>query len=122
MKSNQQQLIDIFDDIKARGWIQSHRSNNTGIGKTFEDLAGIEENNSEGPDFEEFEIKSHRENANSPITLFTLAPTFPKQANRYLKDSYGENYPNNSSLRKLHTSMFADHKNNYINTQVSQVI
>ena len=122
MKSNQQQLIDIFDDIKARGWIQSHRSNNTGIGKTFEDLAGIEENNSEGPDFEEFEIKSHRENANSPITLFTLAPTFPKQANRYLKDSYGENYPNNSSLRKLHTSMFADHKNNYMNKYAFQLI
>ena len=114
MKSSKQRLIEVFEDIKNRGWVQSHRSNNTGIGKTFEDLAGVEENNSEGPDFEEFEIKAHREEANSPITLFTLAPTFPKQANGYLKDKYGEPYPDNPDLKKFHTSMFADHKNNYV--------
>lgn len=122
MNSSKQRLIEIFVEIQNRGWVQSHRSNNTGIGKTFEDLAGIEENNSKGPDFEEFEIKSHREEANSPITLFTLAPTFPKRANGYLKDKYGETYSDNHSLKKLHTSIFADHKSNYINKYAFKLI
>lgn len=113
MKSSKERLIEKFEEIAARGWVRSHRSNNTGIGKTFEDLAGVEENNSQGPDFEEFEIKSHRGEANSPITLFTLAPTFPKGANAILKDKYGETYPDNPSLKRLHTSIFADRKNSY---------
>jgi len=122
MKSSKERLIEIFEEIHDRGWVQSHRSNNTGIGKTFEDLAGVEENNSEGPDFEEFEIKAHRDEANSPITLFTLAPTFPKQANGYLKDKFGELYPGSTMLKKLHTSMFADRKNSYISKYAFQLI
>ncbi len=106
----------------ARGWVRSHRSNNTGIGKTFEDLVGIEENNNQGPDFEEFEIKSHRGEANSPITLFTLAPTFPKRANTILKDKYGDNYPDNPSLKRLHTSIFADRKNSYAEKYAFQLV
>lgn len=122
MKSSKEQLIEIFEEIHNRGWVQSHRVNNTGIGKTFEDLAGIDENNSQGPDFMEFEIKAHREEANSPITLFTLAPTFPKQANGYLKDRFGELYPNNNTLKKLHTSVFADKKNSYTGKYAFQLI
>ncbi len=122
MKSNKERLIEIFEKIHSEGWIQSHRVNNTGIGKTFEDLAGVEENNSEGPDFEEFEIKAHRDSANSPITLFTLAPTFPKQANRYLKEKFGEFYPGSTSLKRLHTSMFADKKNSYQDKYAFQLI
>lgn len=122
MKSSKERLIEKFEEIRDRGWVQSHRSNNTGIGKTFEDLAGIEENNSQGPDFEEFEIKSHRGEANSPITLFTLAPTFPKGANAILKDRYGEEYPDNPSLKCLHTSIFADRKNSYSGKYAFQLI
>lgn len=122
MKSSKERLIELFEEIRDRGWVQSHRSNNTGIGKTFEDLAGIEENNSDGPDFEEFEIKAHRDAASSPITLFTLAPTFPKRANSYLKDTFGEFYQGNSSLKKLHTSMFGDRKNTYNGKYAFQLI
>lgn len=122
MRSSKERLIEIFEDIHNRGWIPSHRINNTGIGKTFEDLVGITENNNENPDFEEFEIKSHREVAKSPITLFTLAPTFPKRANCYLKDKFGENYPENTSLKKIHTSIFGDRKNSYIGKYSFQLI
>jgi len=122
MKSSKERLIEIFEEIHDRGWVQSHRCNNTGIGKTFEDLAGVEENNSDGPDFEEFEIKAHRDAANSPITLFTLAPTRPKKANVYLKDKFGEFYPCSTTLKKLHTSMFADRKNSYIDKFAFQLI
>lgn len=122
MKSSKERLIEKFEEIHNQGWVKSHRSNNTGIGKTFEDLAGVEENNSEGPDFEEFEIKAHRGEANSPITLFTLAPTFPKQANGYLKDRFGEFYPGSTTLKKLHTSMFGDRKNSYIGKYAFQLV
>lgn len=122
MKSSKEKLIEIFEEIKGRDWICSHRSNNTGIGKTFEDLVGIEENNSPGPDFEEFEIKAHRREANSPITLFTLSPTFPKGANGFLKDNFGEYYNETSNLKKLHTSMFIDRKNSYANKYAFQLI
>lgn len=122
MKSSKEQLIEIFFRIKSRGWVSSHRSNNTGIGKTFEDLAGVDENNHPGPDFEEFEIKAHRGEANSPITLFTLAPSFPKQANSFLKDNFGEYYNGTSGLKKLHTSIFADRKNTYANKYAFQLL
>lgn len=122
MKSSKEQLIEIFEGIKSMGWVSSHRSNNTGIGKTFEDLAGIDENNHPGPDFEEFEIKAHRGEANSPITLFTLAPSFPKQANGLLKDNFGEYYNGSNGLKKLHTSMFADRKNTYANKYAFQLL
>ena len=122
MKSSKERLIEKFEEIMARGWIRSHRCNNTGIGKTFEDLAGVDENNSQGPDFEEFEIKSHRGEAKSPITLFTLAPTFPRRANAILRDHYGERYPESPDLKRLHTSMFADHKNSYAGKYAFQLI
>lgn len=122
MKSNKEILIEKFLNIKDLGWTPSRRCNNTGIGKTFEDLANIEENNYDGPDFAEFEIKSHRQEANSPITLFTLAPTFPTKANTYLRDKYGEPYPENPQLNKLHTSMFGDRKNNYVNKYAFRLI
>ena len=38
-------FIREFTKIKGMGWIQTHRSGPTGIGKTLEDLLGIPENN-----------------------------------------------------------------------------
>jgi len=64
--------------LKAQGWIKSNRKNDTGIGKTIEDLLGIPENNLGKPDCVyrgvEVEIKAHRMRSNSMITLFTLEP------------------------------------------------
>lgn len=73
-------------EIKAMGWIKSMRKGDTGIGKTIETLLGIPENNHHGePDCiyngYEVEIKSHRANSKSMVTLFTLEPR-----NRALKD------------------------------------
>ena len=59
-------------DICSRGFILSHRKGPTGIGKTLEDLLGIEENNIAAPDLDRIELKSRRENTNSLTTLFTL--------------------------------------------------
>jgi hypothetical protein len=51
------ELLERFDRISAMGWVDSLRQGDTGIGYTFETLAGIEENNDPGADFRGIEIK-----------------------------------------------------------------
>ena len=77
--------------IKEKGWVPSNRMHDTGIGKTFEDLMGIVENNNLLADYKEvLELKSSREIAQSMITLFTDAPTYPKKINSLLREKYGQ--------------------------------
>lgn len=108
MKSDKEKIIEKFRAIKDLGFVRSNRRNNTGIGKTFEDYIGVIENNTDEADLYGYEIKSHREEASSYITLFTKTPNFPPKANTYLKDKYGIPYEENPDLNKLHTSMFAN--------------
>ena len=108
-------MIARFRAVKAMGYVPSHRTNDTGIGKTFEDCAGVIENNIDAPDLFGFEIKAHRENSSSYVTLFTKAPSFPDGANAILKTKFGTPYKDNPSLNRLHTSMFADRGNTYEN-------
>lgn len=81
-------FIENFKRIKDLGFVQSHRSHNTGIGKTLEDLMGIEENNLEEPDFGNIEIKSQRALSKSKVTLFTKAPK-PRGTNSLIREKYG---------------------------------
>lgn len=111
--SNKEFIIDKFLRVEKLGFVQSHRSNNTGIGKTFEDYVGVVENNLNEPDLAGYEIKTHRKESNSYVTIFTKAPSFPDNANTYLKDTFGEVYDDNPTLKKLHTSIFANRKNSY---------
>ncbi len=110
---NKEYIIRQFRKVKALGYVRSNRPNNTGIGKTFEDYMGVVENNLDAPDLADYEIKSHRDDANSYVTIFTKGPSFPKKANKYLKDMFGEPYEDNPALKKLHTSMFADRPNSF---------
>ncbi|ELZ91150.1 MvaI/BcnI family restriction endonuclease [Haloferax sulfurifontis] len=73
--------MDTFEDfvsrlreIKQLGHVETHRKGNTGIGKTLEDLLGIEENNIPGPDAVGAELKAMREGSGSLTTLFTKEP------------------------------------------------
>lgn len=121
--TNKEKIIDAFYKVKALGWIRSHRSNNTGIGKTFEDCIGVIENNLNEPDLFGYEIKSHRDESGSYVTLFTKSPSYPpKGANAYLKDKFGMLYPNSTTLKKLHTSMFASTYNSYADTYSFRLI
>ena len=81
-------FIREYRKIVSMGWIRTHRAGPTGIGKTLEDLLGITENNIDGPDFGEYELKSCRINSNSMLTMFTLAPK-PRGANAALRQKYG---------------------------------
>lgn len=73
-------------------YVRTHRSNDTGIGKTLEDLLGIAENNIQGPDTEETELKAARRGSSSMLTLFTKSPS-PAGVNTTLLRRYGYESP-----------------------------
>jgi hypothetical protein len=79
--------------LKAKGWLMSHRKDDTGIGKTIEDYLGIKENNLGEPDClykgMEIEIKGRRAKTNSMITLFTLEPSIRHLHDVELMKKYG---------------------------------
>lgn len=61
--------------IKKLGFVATHRTGDTGIGKTLEDLLNIKENNIPLHDISGVaELKAYRKNAKSMLTLFTLEP------------------------------------------------
>lgn len=83
------EFTELFKEIEEKGFIHSHRQNDTGIGKTLEDLLGIEENDNQAPDFADYELKTRRLNgSNSMTTLFTKSPDI-KGSNSRLREEYG---------------------------------
>jgi len=97
-----------YTKIKAMGWVRTHRSGPTGIGKTLEDLLGIVENNIDGPDFGDYELKSCRLNSNSMLTIFTKTPQ-PQGAANTLRMTFGyssDAYDNDEKV--LHSTLSAD--------------
>ena len=101
-------FIREFEKVKALGWIKTHRSGPTGIGKTLEDLLGIVENNIDGPDFGDYELKSCRLNSNSMLTIFTKTPQ-PQGAANTLRITFGyssDAYDNDEKV--LHSTLSAD--------------
>ena len=97
------ELIDSLKVLKDRGFVKTHRSGNTGIGKTLEDLLGVEENNIPGPDGYMTELKGGRKNSPSMLTLFTKSPD-PKEINSKLLAQYGYPY---KEKKALHTTISA---------------
>ncbi|RKZ24597.1 hypothetical protein DRQ29_07665 [bacterium] len=66
------QFKKAFEKIKKKGWLKSQRRGPTGIGHTLEQLLGLDENNIALPDLGKVELKAHRVNSSSMITLFTF--------------------------------------------------
>lgn len=103
---NLEEFLIKMENIKNLGFVRTHRAGTTGIGKTLEDLLDIEENNISGPDFDVYELKSMRKNANSMLTLITKSPDSPQYANTFLRINYGYpsgNYDNDE--RVLHSTL-----------------
>ena len=63
-----------FEKIKKMGYVKSTRSGFTGIGKTFEDLIGKNEDTLETPDYHGIEIKTKKSYSKSYTTLFNATP------------------------------------------------
>lgn len=115
------ELVSKFNDISSKGWIESARRNNTGIGKTFEDLLDKLEDNLMDPDYKGIEVKTHRSKSSSFTTLFTASPDGPfKAENSRLREKYGHK-DDVSGLNILHSSIFANRMTNYFNTYKFQM-
>ncbi len=75
-------LLGKFDDIHGRGWIDSLRTGDTGIGYTFESLLGIRENNDKQADYRGIEIKCKQvkqTGGGGKINLFQQAPIWAQK-------------------------------------------
>lgn len=102
-------FVKEYSKICNMGWIRTHRQGPTGIGKTLEDLLGIVENNIDGPDFGDYELKSCRLDSNSMLTIFTKTPQ-PQSAIHTLLMTFGyssDAYDNDNKV--LHSTLSADH-------------
>ena len=102
------EFIEDLKKVEKMGFIKTHRSGNTGIGKTLEDLLEIEENNIAGPNGHQTELKSARKGSPSMLTLFTKSP-MPEKINTKLLERFGRRLDN--GRKKLHTTINAVSKN-----------
>ena len=96
------ELLEDLKKVKELGFVTTHRSGNTGVGKTLENLLGIEENNIAGPNGHQTELKSGRKGSTSMLTLFTKSP-MPRKINTQMVEKFGRS--SNGSRKKLHTTI-----------------
>ncbi len=91
------ELLEKFDEIKARGFIRTLRQGSTGVGYTFEEMMGIKENNDKWADFKGIEIKTFRSselkmNRAEKTNLFLKEPRWsddlPNMAERVRRYGY----------------------------------
>jgi len=69
---NLEEFKNKFKEIRESGYYKSKRLGPTGVGHTLEQCLGLFENNIAIPDLGDVELKAHRDNCNSLITLFTF--------------------------------------------------
>lgn len=86
-------------------YYKTERPGPTGIGKTWETLNQVDENNSTGSDLKGLELKAKRATTKSPLSMFTLNPvcSMGGPVIGRLVDEYGKphrNRPNDLSLHK----------------------
>lgn len=105
-------LYNRFLHIQKLGWIKSVKNGNASVGRTFEDLIGIPENNFEIPDFNGIEIKTKRQFSNSYTTLFNATPDGPHfHEIERLRLKYGYPHSKMKQYKVLNVSIFANEDN-----------
>lgn len=71
-----EELIEKLTEISNLGWVEGARKGNCGsAGNTLEDLLGIEENNLPIPNAAEWELKTHKIDSTSLLTLLHSEPS-----------------------------------------------
>ena len=69
-----QELLEKLRTISKRGFIETLRSGDTGVGFTLESLLGITANSSKNPDYNGIELKTKRMSAKTRSNLFSQVP------------------------------------------------
>jgi len=100
------ELLDELRNIASQGFITTKTSGDTGVGRTLEDLLGIEANSDRRPDYKGIEIKASRRRPGrqNRVNLFSQVPNWKlspiKKAWNLLK-TYG--YLREGRLQLYHT-------------------
>ncbi|MFA1512648.1 MvaI/BcnI family restriction endonuclease [Priestia aryabhattai] len=93
-----EELVDMLKDINSRGFVETMKKGDTGVGFTFESLIGINANSEKTPDYKGIEIKCSRSKqprekrkaSTGKQTLFSLIPNWNIVGNRRgLVEQYG---------------------------------
>ena len=99
-----------FFEIQNMGWIKSYRKGYTGIGYTFEKLLGKDEDALCSPDFNGIEIKTHRKNSKSYVTLFNYNPIGESSYElKRLFNKYGYTHSKNKKVKYLNTYVYCNY-------------
>lgn len=112
MINHEKKLLAHFKNIKKLGWIETKRHGDQMLGNALEDLLEVKENNQNEADWNNIELKTHRNTTNSPVSLFTKSPTHPKSINSQLRVKYGVS-DNEHGLPKLNTRVKGDSFNTH---------
>ena len=93
--------------LSKRGYIESLRSGDTGVGYTLESCLGIEENNVPFADLgREIELKTFRKDSSSLLTLFTCEPQpAGGERDRLLLEKFGYKKRQNSRQKELYCTI-----------------
>jgi len=102
MAMTTEEFIIKMREIKNMGFVKSLRKGPTGIGYTLESLLGIKENALASPDLGKVELKAHRSESTSMITLFTFNRKVWKMPPLEAIKKYGS-YDNNHRLGLYYT-------------------
>src|SRR3989337_3837345 len=105
-----QDLILRLEEIKATGFVKTHRAHDTGIGKTLEDLLEIKENNVRLRDVGDVELKAKRIDSGSMLTVATKSPE-PKGINKVLFEKY--KYLDKERKYNLHSTVYGSPNNTH---------
>jgi hypothetical protein len=107
---NPERIKREFYRIKELGYLRNVKSdyNDGAAGNTFEMHLGVKENNLKEADFDNFEVKTKKTylKSKSPISLFTLKPSFPDDGDNYMRNNWGvpdTKYPN---ILRFSTSLY----------------
>ena len=97
-----------IDSLDNMGFVESKRKKDTGIGKTFEDLVGIYENNNCLADYQGIvEYKTFRNKSESSLTLATKSPK-PRGINTYIREKYGKPDSEYENIKVVHSTFYSD--------------
>lgn len=74
------ELLDMLKTVANKGFIQTLRKGDTGVGFTLETLLGIQANSSKSPDYKGIELKSKRQRNRSSdrTTIFSKVPDWSR--------------------------------------------
>ena len=100
-----EEIKNKLQDICDRGFIETLRTGDTGIGFTLETLLGVEENNSSGADIDGLiELKAKRKEGSSRTTCFCLTPNWLSDIRSIIK-KYGWDDPKKPERINFYTSL-----------------